>query len=192
MEGKLVIFSAPSGSGKTTLVNHLLKTNSGLDFSVSATSRKPRAGEVNGKNYYFISPEEFRNKVDNNEFVEWEEVYENHYYGTLYSELERIWNNNKHVIFDVDVVGGLNLKKKFGKRALAIFVSVPSIEELEERLRKRSTESENKIQKRLEKAKEEISFANQFDVILVNDNLGAALEAAEQVVKDFLEKDDFV
>ncbi|MGC9344359.1 MAG: guanylate kinase, partial [Bacteroidales bacterium] len=133
MEGKLVIFSAPSGSGKTTLVKHLLESNLGLDFSISATSRKPRPGEVNGKSYYFISPSDFRKKVKTNEFVEWEEVYENHYYGTLKSELERIWKNNKHVIFDVDVIGGLNLKKKFGSRALSIFVSVPSLDELESR-----------------------------------------------------------
>jgi guanylate kinase len=190
MEGKLVIFSAPSGSGKTTLVNHLLETNLALDFSVSATSRKPRPGEINGKNYYFISPSEFREKINNNEFIEWEEVYEDHYYGTLKSEIERIWADGKHVIFDVDVIGGLNLKKEFGNRALSIFVSVPSLRVLEERLRIRSTETEQKILQRLKKAREEMTYANQFDVILVNDDLCASVEAAVKVVKSFLEEDD--
>jgi len=190
MEGKLIIFSAPSGSGKTTLVNHLLETNLALDFSVSATSRKPRPGEINGKNYYFISPSEFREKINNNEFIEWEEVYEDHYYGTLKSEIERIWADGKHVIFDVDVIGGLNLKKEFGNRALSIFVSVPSLRVLEERLRIRSTETEQKILQRLKKAREEMTYANQFDVILVNDDLCASVEAAVKVVKSFLEEDD--
>jgi guanylate kinase len=186
MTGKLVIFSAPSGSGKTTIVNHLLEKIDNLDFSVSATSRPPRPGEINGRNYYFLSPEEFREKIENQEFIEWEEVYKDHYYGTLKTELDRIWKAGKHVIFDVDVVGGLNLKRKFGNKALSVFVSVPSIEELEKRLRKRSTESENKIQDRLQKASKELNYADQFDLIIVNDNLNAAIDLAGKIVSDFL------
>lgn len=186
MAGKLVIFSAPSGSGKTTIVNHLLEKIENLEFSVSATSRRPRPGEVNGENYYFISPEEFRGKIQNNEFIEWEEVYKDHFYGTLKSELDRIWNAGKHVIFDVDVVGGLNLKKKFKERAISVFVKVPSMEELEKRLRNRSTESEDKIKNRLQKAKQESEYSNRFDVIIVNDNLADAVKNAERTVKDFL------
>jgi guanylate kinase len=188
MNGKLVIFSAPSGSGKTTIVNHLLDKFSNLEFSISATSREPRKGEKNGREYYFISPEEFRAKIKNNEFIEWEEVYKDHYYGTLVSELERIWNSNKHVIFDVDVIGGINLKKLYPKRALSIFVNVPSIEILANRLRKRSTESEEKIQKRLAKAREEMSYSTQFDFAIMNEELESAVKECEQLVRSFLAK----
>ena len=168
-EGKVIIFSAPSGAGKTTIVRALLDELSELSFSISACSRDPRGQEVNGKDYHFIGIEGFKKKIKNNEFVEWEEVYQDHFYGTLNSELTRIWNANKTVVFDVDVVGGMSLKKKFGKKALAIFVMPPSLIVLEERLRNRNTDSEQKIQQRLEKAEHEISLSSGFDVILKND-----------------------
>ena len=167
-EGKVIIFSAPSGAGKTTIVRALLDELSELSFSISACSRNPRGQEVNGKDYHFIGIEGFKNKIKNNEFVEWEEVYQDHFYGTLNSELTRIWNANKTVVFDVDVVGGMSLKKKFGKNALAIFVMPPSLMVLEERLRNRNTDSQQKIRQRLEKAEQEISLSSGFDVILKN------------------------
>ncbi|MFL2663686.1 MAG: guanylate kinase [Crocinitomicaceae bacterium] len=185
-EGKVIIFSAPSGAGKTTIVRALLDSLSELSFSISACSRDPRGQEVNGKDYHFIGIEGFKNKIKNNEFVEWEEVYQDHFYGTLNSELIRIWNANKTVVFDVDVKGGMSLKKKFGKRALAIFVMPPSLMVLEERLRNRNTDSEQKIQQRLEKAEQEIALSSGFDVILKNDQLDNAISDAKAIVNQFL------
>ncbi len=186
-QGKLIIFSAPSGSGKTTLVHHLLsKPELKLAFSVSATSREKRPNEIHGKDYYFLTPDEFRTRIDKNEFLEWEEVYENQFYGTLRSEIVRIHSEGKTVLFDVDVVGGLNIKKQFGDTALAVFVQPPSIEELERRLRSRSTESEESLAKRVGKAAEELEFSNQFDVVLVNDDLAVAKKEAEKLVAYFI------
>lgn len=184
--GKCVIFSAPSGAGKTTIVHHLLKTMPGLEFSISACSREPRPSETDGKDYYFIGIEGFKNKIASNSFVEWEEVYTNNFYGTLTSELERIWANGHVVIFDVDVIGGLKLKEKLGEQALAIFVQPPTVEDLEKRLRFRSTETEEKIQQRLAKSRTELSYANQFDVVLLNDQLEKAFVEAERLVTDFI------
>ncbi|MFO7671767.1 MAG: guanylate kinase [Bacteroidales bacterium] len=186
MEGKLLIFCAPSGSGKSTIVQHLMKTDPSLAFSISATSRKPRQGEVNGREYHFLSPKQFREKIKNNEFVEWEEVYPEQYYGTLKSEVKRIWSTGHHALFDIDVAGGLNLKKAFGNKALAIFVMPPSKAILEERLRSRGTDDEASLQKRLGKAEYELSFAPEFDRILINDSLQRALVEAESMVIDFL------
>lgn len=186
--GKCVIFSAPSGAGKTTIVKYLLTRGLGLEFSVSACSREPRSSENQGKDYHFYSVESFKEKIRSGDFVEWEEVYTDMFYGTLKSEIERIWSNDQAVIFDVDVVGGLNLKKQFGDRALAIFVNPPSIEVLEERLRYRSTESEEKIQTRISKARTEILRAQEFDYVLNNFNLENACAEAERVVREFLEK----
>lgn len=188
MEGKLFIFSAPSGSGKTTIVRSLLEKNIGLEFSISATSRPKRENEIHEKDYYFLSVDDFKNKISNKEFLEWEEVYENRFYGTLKSELERIWSKGKHVIFDVDVVGGLNIKKSYPDKALAIFVMPPSIEELEKRLRNRSTDSTDDIKTRIEKAEYELSFANKFDLVIVNDDLEKAIEEAENAVCNFIKK----
>lgn len=189
LNGKCIIFSAPSGAGKTTIVHHLLSKDLGLEFSISACSRMPRANEVDGKDYYFMNVQEFKDRIDQNAFVEWEEVYTDHFYGTLHSEMQRIWGNGKAVIFDVDVVGGLNLKRAFGEYALSVFVQPPSYEELEIRLRTRSTESDEKIAQRMEKADKELKFAKDFDVILVNDNLNDAFERAETLVKEFLNKE---
>lgn len=187
--GKLIIFSAPSGSGKTTLVHHLLsKPELKLAFSVSATSREKRPNETDGKDYYFLSSDEFRQRIDADDFLEWEEVYTHQFYGTLRSEIDRIHGEGKHVMFDVDVVGGLNIKKQFGDDALAVFVKPPSIEELESRLRKRSTESEESLKKRVGKAAEEMEYAKQFDVVLVNDDLETAKAEAENLVIDFTAK----
>ena len=186
MQGKLIIFSAPSGAGKTTLVKHLLQQDYNLKFSVSATSRKPRPGEMHGKDYYFLSGKEFRQKIENNEFLEWEEVYNGIYYGTLKSEVERIRNMGKNVLFDVDVVGGMNIKKYYGSEALAVFVQPPSLSELKKRLENRSTESEEKINTRIAKAEKELTWASQFDVVIVNDDLIRAYEAAGKTVSDFL------
>lgn len=184
--GKCVIFSAPSGAGKTTIVHHLLKQMPELEFSISACSREPRPNETDGKDYYFIGIEGFKNKIASNSFVEWEEVYTNNFYGTLTSELERIWANGHVVIFDVDVIGGLKLKEKLGEQALAIFVQPPTVEDLEKRLRFRSTETEEKIQQRLAKSRTELSYANQFDVVLLNDQLEKAFVEAERLVTDFI------
>lgn len=185
MPGKLIIFSAPSGAGKTTIVRHLLSQNLGLEFSISATSRAMRHTETNGKDYYFLSAEEFKAKIDNNEFLEWEEVYTGTFYGTLKSEVERIRNNGKHVVFDVDVVGGCNIKKYYGSEALAVFVQPPSVEELRNRLISRSTDAPEVIEKRVAKAEYELTFADQFDVIITNDELEKALAQAEQVIREF-------
>lgn len=187
--GKCVIFSAPSGAGKTTIVHHLLKQNLNLEFSVSACSRDPRPNEVDGKDYHFLGVEGFKKKIEEGAFVEWEEVYTNNFYGTLKSELERIWEQDKAVIFDVDVIGGLNLKRIFKERAFGIFVKPPSYEELEQRLRKRSTESEDKIAQRMNKARKELDFASEFDVVLVNDDLNTACKTAENLVREFLDKE---
>ncbi len=186
--GKCIIFSAPSGAGKTTIVKYLLAHNSNLEFSISACSRYPRRNEEDGVDYKFFSLTDFTNKIKNNEFIEWEEVYKDNYYGTLKSEIQRIWNAGKTVIFDVDVIGGLNLKKQFKDQALAIFVQAPSIEELEKRLRFRSTETEEKIAIRIEKAKEEMIKASEFDIILVNENLEIACKDAIDLVENFLTK----
>ena len=188
MNGKLLIFCAPSGSGKSTIVQHLVKHNPALAFSISATSRKPRKGELDGREYHFISAEEFRNKIGQNEFIEWEEVYPEQYYGTLKSEVKRIWSEGQHALFDIDVQGGLNLKKAYGDQALAIFIKPPSLAILEERLRARGSDDEASLQKRLGKAEYELTFAPKFDRILVNDSLDQALKNAEIMVKDFLSK----
>ncbi len=186
MKGKLFIFSAPSGSGKTTIVKSLLEKKLGLEFSISATSRPQRKNEIDGKDYHFLTTEEFKAKINNNEFVEWEEVYENRFYGTLKSEVERIWSKGNHVIFDVDVVGGVNIKKLYQDRALAIFVMPPSIEELEKRLLLRSTDSAKDIKNRVDKAQEELTYSNQFDLIIVNDKLEEAIQKAKEAVINFI------
>lgn len=186
--GKVIIFSAPSGSGKTTLVKHLLSRNLGLEFSISATSRPPRGEEVDGKDYYFLSEDEFRRRVLNGDFIEWEEVYSGSMYGTLRSEVERIWSHGKCVIFDMDVIGGLNLKSLYADKALAIFVMPPSMEVLEKRLRGRDTDSEDKIRQRMAKARKEIGRADRFDHILLNNDLETAKKEAESLVRLFLGK----
>jgi len=187
-KGKLIIFSAPSGAGKTTIVKHLLKQNAALEFSISATSRAPRISETNGVDYYFLSEEEFKSKINNNEFLEWEEVYPGTYYGTLISEVERIRAKGKHVVFDVDVVGGTNIKKFYGEDALAVFIQPPSVEELKLRLIRRSTDSPEIIRKRVEKAAYEMTFSSNFDVILVNNDLQQALSEAEKIVNAFTQE----
>lgn len=187
-QGKCVIFSAPSGAGKTTIVHYLLSQLKGLEFSVSACSREPRVNEEHGKDYHFLGLDGFRKKIAEEAFVEWEEVYTNSYYGTLKSEIERIWSHGNSVIFDVDVIGGLNLKKQFGDAALAVFVQPPSIDALEKRLRGRSTESDEKIRQRMEKAAKELSYAERFDVVLINDDLDLACKNALVLVTEFLNK----
>lgn len=188
-KGKCIIFSAPSGAGKTTIVHYLLKESLGLEFSVSACSREPRKNEINGKDYYFLGLEGFKDQIDKEAFIEWEEVYTNNFYGTLKSEIERIWANGKSVIFDVDVIGGLNLKRIFGEQALSVFVKPPSYEVLEKRLRNRSTETEDKIQQRMKKANVEFAYAPEFDIILINDNLDEACKTAKEMVSEFLSKE---
>jgi guanylate kinase len=184
--GKLVIFSAPSGSGKTTIVRELLKRFDCFEFSISATSRQPRGAEQNGIDYYFLTNEEFKERVARDEFVEWEEVYQGTCYGTLKSEMERIWNNGKVIIFDVDVMGGINLKRLFGDDACSMFIMPPSIEELERRLRGRGTDAEEVIQKRIAKAGFEISKAPEFDHVVINDKLDVAVEEAAGIITSFL------
>src|SRR5687767_5017530 len=186
MAGKAIIFSAPSGSGKTTIVRHLIKTNSDLGFSISASTRDKRGRkEAHGKDYYFLSPKDFKKRIDNNDFIEWEEVYEGNFYGTLKSEIQRIWDSGKNVIFDVDVKGGLNLKKYFGDKALSIFVRVPSLEVLKERLHDRGTETPESLSRRLFKAQFEMSFQDKFDVVLVNETLEKSLAEAQRLYDDF-------
>ncbi len=188
IKNKAVIFSAPSGAGKTTIVHHLLGVFDELAFSISACSRPRRHNERKGKDYHFLSIEDFKSKISNDEFVEWEEVYKDNFYGTLKAEVERIWAEGKTVIFDVDVVGGLNLKKYFGDNGLAIFVKPPSVKHLENRLRTRETETEASIARRLGKAEQELKTAHNFDYVLLNDNLEVAFAEAEKVIKTFIEK----
>ncbi len=184
--GKAIIFSAPSGSGKTSIVKMLVQQNPDLDFSISACTRDRRGRqEENGKDYYFLAPKDFKSKIDNQEFVEWQEVYAGNFYGTLKSEIERVWASGKNVVFDVDVKGGLNLKKYFGDSALAVFVKVPSLEVLTQRLRSRNTESEDSISRRLFKAKFELTFEDQFDVTLLNQNLDESIRIAQQLYRNF-------
>lgn len=185
--GKAVIFSAPSGSGKTTIVKHLLKNNPQLGFSISACTRDRRGRhEQNGKDYYFLTPEEFKQRIDRNDFVEWEEVYEGNFYGTLKEEIQRIWDQGRTVLFDVDVKGGLHLKDYFGDNALAIFVKVPSLDVLVNRLEDRGTESEESLSRRLYKARFEMTFEDQFDVVLVNDDMQNSFVEAKRLIAEFL------
>jgi guanylate kinase len=184
--GKLIIFSAPSGAGKSTIVNYLLSQNLNLQFSISATSRLPRGTEKHGVEYYFHTPEDFRQKIQENEFLEYEEVYKDKFYGTLKSEVQRILDNGGNVIFDVDVVGGCNIKKQYGDKALSIFIEPPSIEELRRRLLLRGTDSPELIEARVNKAEEEMTFAPLFDIVIRNDNLEDAKAKALKVVKDFI------
>lgn len=186
---KAVIFSAPSGSGKSTIVSHILKLHPELKFSVSAASRAPRGDEKNGVAYWFISADEFRKRIADDEFVEYEEVYPGSFYGTLKSEVERIWNNGDAIIFDVDVKGGVNLKKYFGDRALSVFIQAPSVEVLRQRLVGRATDSPEAIERRVAKAAEEMTYADKFDHIIVNDDLQKAYSDAEKLVDDFLGKE---
>lgn len=183
---KVIIFSAPSGSGKTTLVKHALETISELQFSISCTTRQPRGSEVHTVDYHFLSPDEFRQKIAEGAFVEYEEVYTDKYYGTLKSEVEKIWNTGKVVIFDVDVKGGISLKKYFGEQALSIFIKPPSIEELERRLISRNTDDAETIRIRIEKSEEEMSYADQFDTIVVNDDLEKAKKETELLIRNFI------
>lgn len=186
-KGKLIVFSAPSGSGKTTIVKHLLnQPELNLEFSISATSREPRGHEVDGKDYYYLSLKEFKNKIKNDEFLEWEEVYRDNFYGTLKSEVERIWAKGKHVIFDIDVSGGLRIKRKFPEQTLAIFVKPPDLNELVRRLKERGEESPEKISMRVSKAPAELATAPLFDEIVVNSKLEDALENAYKLVSDFI------
>lgn len=184
--GKVIIFSAPSGSGKSTIINYLLEKNLGLEFSVSATCRAPRGQEQHGREYYFFTQKEFEERIAAGEFLEYEEVYPGCYYGTLKSEVERIWTEGKTVLFDVDVIGGLNIKKKFGQQALSIFIQPPSVEILEQRLLGRGTDAPDKIAQRIAKAEYEMGFAGQFDTIIVNDRREDALAQAESTVRSFL------
>ncbi len=188
LDGRAIIFCAPSGSGKTTIVKHLLSLDHRLAFSVSACTRAQRANEEHGKDYYFLTHEDFKQRVANNEFLEYEEVYGGNFYGTLKSEIDRIWSLGKAVLFDVDVEGGLNIKKYFGDKALAVFVKPPSVEALEERLRFRSTETEETLRMRVDKAVHELVYEDKFEHVLVNNVLDEALEEAEQLVNEFLKR----
>jgi guanylate kinase len=188
MSGKLVIISAPSGAGKTTIVNCLLTKGIDLEFSISATTRKPRGREKNGKEYYFISVEDFKEKIKNKEFTEWQEVYKDQFYGTLKSEIQRIWADKKHVIFDVDVKGGINLKKIFGPKAISIFIMPPSVKEIEKRLQRRATDDPAKIRIRVEKAVKEMKLAINFDHMVINDNLHKAQNETFKLVHGFLNR----
>ena len=188
MDGKLIIFSAPSGSGKSTIINYLLEQGLNLKFSISATSRAPRGEEKDGVEYYFLSPEDFRKRIAAGDFLEYEEVYTNKFYGTLKNEVERIFKEGNNVIFDVDVVGGCNIKKYYGNRALSVFIQPPSVEELRRRLVGRNTDSPEVIESRLAKAEYELGFAKQFDVVIVNDDLDKAKEETLRTVRNFLDK----
>jgi guanylate kinase len=189
VKGKFIIVSAPSGAGKTTIVRRLMQAGLNLEFSVSVASRPPRANEINGKDYYFVSIEEFREKISNGELLEWQEVYRDNYYGTLKREVERIWNRGHHVLFDVDVQGGMNLKKLHPDITQSIFIMPPSLEELGKRLRMRSTETGENIARRLEKARSEITFSEKFDKIIINDDLEKAVSETIQTVSHFLNHD---
>lgn len=186
MQGKVIVVSAPSGAGKTSIVQYLLKAVPELRFSISATTRSKREYETDGKDYYFLSTEDFKAKLANDEFLEWQEVYANQFYGSLKSEVERIWQNNQTVIFDVDVLGGLNIKKFYGDKALSVFIKAPSIEELEKRLRNRGTETPETLKKRLDKAEYEMSFSDQFDTIILNDDLATAQQEMVELVRSFI------
>jgi guanylate kinase len=186
MKGKAIIISAPSGAGKTTIVQHLIDQGLDLEFSISACSRPPRPHEVDEKDYYFFSEEKFKQLIDKDAFLEWEEVYPGQFYGTLKEEIDRVWRLEKTVIFDVDVEGGLNIKKYFGKKALAIFIMPPDTETLRERLTSRGTETEEKIDLRMAKAQREIDMAREFDAVILNKNLSNALEDTELIVREFL------
>ncbi len=188
MTGKVIILSAPSGAGKTTIVKYLLEQDLQLEFSISACSRQMRPGEKHGVDYYFLEINDFKKKIDNNEFIEWEEVYEGNYYGTLKTEIERIWKNGKHVLFEVDVKGGISLKKIFKEKALSVFIKPPTVNDLRERLKLRSTETVEIIEKRMQRAEEELSFEKQFDIVIVNDKLEEAKEKSYQIVKEFITK----
>jgi len=188
MNGKMVIISAPSGAGKSTMIRHLLEKGVKLEFSVSATTSKPRVNEKNGVEYYFLSVAEFKKKIAKGDFVEWEEVYKNQYYGTLKSEIDRIWAKGNHVLFDVDVKGGINLKKIFGHNAISIFIMPPSVRELEKRLLRRGTDDPSLIRTRVSKAAQEIKLADEFDNIVINDNLEVAEKEVYDLVKGFLDK----
>jgi guanylate kinase len=185
-EGKIIIFTAPSGSGKTTVVRHVLNKFDFLDFSVSATTRKKRPHEKDGVDYYFMSEEEFKLKRRKRKFAEWQEVYNNQYYGTLKSEIERIWEADKHIVFDIEVKGATNIKKKYGDKALAVFIKVPSLEILIQRLKDRKTESESSLKKRIKRVKRELTYERAFDTVLVNDKLEDTLKEAEKIVEDFI------
>lgn len=187
MDGKLIIFSAPSGSGKSTIINYLLEQGLNLKFSISATSRAPRGEEKDGVEYYFLSPEDFRKRIAAGDFLEYEEVYTDKFYGTLKSEVERIFKEGNNVIFDVDVVGGCNIKKYYGNRALSVFIQPPSVEELRRRLVGRNTDSPEVIESRLAKAEYELGFAKQFDVVIVNDDLDKAKKETLRTVRNFLD-----
>ena len=184
--GKCIIFSAPSGAGKTTIVKYLLRNVENLVFSISAASRQPRGREVNGLDYHFFSVQEFKTKIANNDFVEWEEVYNDNFYGTLKSEVDKAWSNGKTVVFDVDAIGGINLKKIFGKNALSIFVKPPSLFVLEQRLKNRRTETPEQIKMRLDKANEELSHASVFDYVLLNDHLEKACAEIKNEIENFI------
>ncbi len=186
----MIIFSAPSGAGKTTIVKAVLEKFSQLEFSVSACSRPKRKNEADGKDYYFLTPEEFKSKIKNEEFIEWEEVYPNSYYGTLKSELNRIWSKKKHVIFDIDVKGGLNIKQKYSKQAIAIFIMPPDLKTLSARLQKRNTENSESLNNRLDKAAQEISSASKFDVIIINEIIDKAKNEACDIVDKFLKNEN--
>ncbi|MBP1668803.1 MAG: guanylate kinase [Bacteroidetes bacterium] len=187
MSGKVIIVSAPSGAGKTTIVKHLLaRENLHLEFSISACTRPKREDETEGRDYYFMTVDEFRSKIEDNQFLEWEEVYKGSYYGTLKSEVDRIWKNHNHILFDVDVEGAVNLKQYFGEKALSVFIMPPSIEELQRRLEKRGMDSPEKIRKRINKAGYEIKFVSKFDRTIINDDLDKALQEADEMVSAFL------
>ncbi len=188
MSGKLIIISAPSGAGKTTIIKEVMQSGLDLEFSVSACSRSKRSDEVDGKDYYFLSVNDFKKKIKNGEFLEWEEVYKDHFYGTLRSELQRIWNKGKHVLIEADVYGGIYIRRQFGENALSLFIMPPSIKHLEERLVNRSTDKIESIKTRVTKAKEEISLADKFDKVIVNDKLDKAINESINTITEFLKK----
>ena len=189
-KGKVFIFTAPSGSGKTTIVRHLLQKFDFLGFSVSATTRDKRPHEIEGIDYYFLSHDDFRKKIKENAFVEWEEVYSNQYYGTLKSEITRVWDLGKHIVFDIEVKGATNIKNLYGDAALAVFIKVPTLQQLIKRLKNRKTESDSSLRKRIKRIKKELTFEKSFDVVLINDQLDRSLLNAEKLVKDFLNISD--